>query len=335
MFTQDSRTESFLTQMGVKYRYTNDLHLTSLPCGWDVANNARPVPRREDAIVDYAALMESGSAAPAVIVHYANDSIQVLDGVQRLAAALLAGFTRFSAYVVDCDSDDTLAAINALANVRLQGHAEKPEWTKRNAVQRLVIERGMSAAEVAQLGGWKRSEVEQLACVLDWGFHIRCVGGPDHLPDGIIRRISDVASKDAMRAAHKPVAAFLISLRDSRLSTDEALPHVDEFFAPITKQRTMADAYSERLESFLSNPEVEIRLHGRRTYSISGDVNLRRAMKSCISILDGILESGEEIRYVDEFFKLSKHIESRLRKLAPHCPQPDSPRVPADKWQKI
>lgn len=65
MFTKDSRTETFLAQMGVTFRYTNTLTLADLSPGWDQQNLARPVPKREEAVMEYATLMESGSPAPA------------------------------------------------------------------------------------------------------------------------------------------------------------------------------------------------------------------------------------------------------------------------------
>jgi hypothetical protein len=67
MFTKDSRTENFLTQMGVEFRYSNDVRFSDLESKWRLHNIARPVAIREDAVAEYATLMENGSAAPAVI----------------------------------------------------------------------------------------------------------------------------------------------------------------------------------------------------------------------------------------------------------------------------
>jgi hypothetical protein len=335
MFTTDNRTEAFLKFLGVKFNYTNNLTMEALHGGWDVVNAGRPQARRENAINEYAALMESGSPAPAVIVRRLPDGkISVLDGVQRLAAAIKSGFTRFSAYVVDTDSEDMIESIRSLANVRLQGHTEKPEWQVRNAVQRLVIDRGMSAKEVARLGGWKPANIERLETVLRCGFQIRCIGGPQQLPDGIVFRISEVASDDELRIAAKPVAAFLNAVNKGRFSTEDALPYIDRFFAHVAKRSEAVAVYGERLQEFLEEPEVETRLHGRASPGMAADVNLRRAMKTCIGILDRIAEDGGTLRYVDEFFRLNKQIDARLRKHAPHCAKPDTPRTPADKWAK-
>jgi hypothetical protein len=85
MFTTDSRTETFLTQMGVSYQYTNTVSFGSLRRGWENRNIARPTPQREQAIWEYALLMEQGSPAPAVILHETDKGLDVLDGVQRLS----------------------------------------------------------------------------------------------------------------------------------------------------------------------------------------------------------------------------------------------------------
>src|SRR6056300_750436 len=158
MFMKDSRTENFLTQMGVSFSYSNNISFGDLERDWQEKNMARPTPIREDAVIEYASLMESGSAAPAPILFQGKGVLEVLDGVQRLSAASLSGSTRVSAYIVECDSIDVVTAIRVLANARLQGRQEQPEWTRRRAVEVLVINRGMSVDEVARMGGWQRGD---------------------------------------------------------------------------------------------------------------------------------------------------------------------------------
>lgn len=329
MFTKDSRSEAFLTSVGVQYRYCDDLKFNALPAGWETVNHGRPVSLRDDAVLEYASLMESKSPAPAVIVRELKDStLVVLDGLQRLAAAREAGFTRFAAYVVTTDSDDLAEAIRVTANARLQGHAEAPEWTKRNAVQRLIIERGMSPEDVSALGGWRAADLKRLAQILDWGFQVRCIGGPQSLPDGIINRIAESTTKDELRRAAKPIASFLNTLDKARFSTSDAEPYIDEFFRPAAKP----SVYDERLQEFIETEEVETRLHGRVSPGLSVGVKVRRSLRTALSILDAAIGDSEKLQYVDEFFKLTKQIDERLRKLAPHCKAADKPRVPADKW---
>ena len=330
MFTQDTRSEAFLTSIGVRYRYCDDLKLSGLPANWETVNHGRPVSLREDAVLDYAALMEAKSPAPAVIVRELCDgTLTVLDGLQRLAAAREAGFTRFAAYVVTTDSDDLAEAIRVTANARLQGHAEAPEWTKRNAVQRLMIDRNMSAEDVAAIGGWRAADLKKLAKILDWGFQIRCIGGPQSLPDGVINRIAESTTKDELRRAAKPIAGFLNTLDKGRFSTSDAEPYINEFFRAASKP----SVYDERLQEFVETEEVETRLHGRVSPGLSVGVKLRRSLRVALGILDVAIGDGEKVQYVDEFFRLTKQIDERLRKLAPHCKAADKPRVPADKWK--
>ena len=183
MFTTDSRTENFLTALGVQFKYVNGILLPKdfVP-EWSSENIGRPVAVREDAVIEYAALMEQGSAAPAPILHRTERGQRVLDGVQRLSAAELNGTTRISAYVVETDSGDMLSAIRVLANSRMQGRAEPAEWTRRRAVEVLVVERGLSHAEVARMGGWKAFDIQRIADAIELQRRITSSGGPD-LPD--------------------------------------------------------------------------------------------------------------------------------------------------------
>lgn len=328
MFTKDSRTEVFLTQMGVEFRYTNNVAFSDLAPGWDCKNLARPSAKREDAILEYATLMESGSPAPAPILHQSEATYNVLDGVQRLCASQLGGATKVSAYVVLSDSDEILDAIRVLANIRLQGRQEPPEWTRRRAVEILVIQRGMSHAEVARLGGWTPADIKRLAETMDLGFAIRCIGGP-LLPDSTIEVIGKYVSKDSLPKFQKPIAAFFETLKDGKFSAQDAEPLVQEFFSPAAKPSN--NVYQERLDEIKRTPEVEIRLKGRRSTRLSPDVNLRRALRSVETIVD---EMQKPPLYIDEFFRLLKVIDRKLRALSNHNPPPDEPRVPADKWSK-
>ena len=87
MFTTDSRTENFITALGVKLEYRNGLKFPDdFATGWNTENIGRPVAVREDAVIEYATLMEAGSAAPAPILCESENGLRVLDGVQRLSA---------------------------------------------------------------------------------------------------------------------------------------------------------------------------------------------------------------------------------------------------------
>jgi hypothetical protein len=333
MFTKDSRTENFLTQMGVEFRYTNSVTLSDLADGWDKVNLARPVPVREEAVIEYATLMEGGSSAPAPILYdEKGEGYVVLDGVQRLSAARLAGYTKLAAYVVSCDSVETLTAIRVLANIRLQGRAEPPEWTRRRAVEVLVVQQGLSADEVARMGGWKSSDISRLADILVYGAKIIDIGGPE-MTDGLIDIVSKHATASQLEATSEPIASFLTTIKSAKFSAKDAESYVAEFFAPITKTAKQFATYSTRLEDFQSQPEVQTRLTGRRGNAMRRDVVLLRTLKSAETTLDELILEQGDVPYVDEFFRIMKSINEKLKTVAPN-PTATSARVPADMWAK-
>lgn len=331
MFTKDNRTENFLTQIGVDFSYTNNLTFPDLLEGWEKINLARPVPIREDAVEEYATLMMGGSAAPAPIVCKTKMGHDILDGVQRIAASQLSGATRFSAYVVKSDSVDVVSAIRVLANARLQGRAEPSEWTRRNAVKVLVIDRGMSVEEVAQMGGWRPSDVAATARVLEWSKTIESIGGPE-LPDVMLITISKHVCEKDLAKSPRAIAKFLQLIKSARLSTSDAEPFIEDFFRPITKASKIHDIYQQRLDAISQSPEIDARIKGRKSQGPTPDVNLRKSLKSAVTILQQIESSGDGIVYVDEFFKLVNEIEDLLHKLSPSHKQPVLARVPADLW---
>lgn len=331
MFTKDTRTETFLTQMGVDFRYTSRVVLTDLSNRWDKENLSRPVPLREDAILEYSMLMDSGSLAPAPILHSTNDGYCILDGVQRISAAVLSGSIKLSAYIVTCDSDDLLAAIRVLSNARLQGRPEPPEWTRRRAVEILVIQRHLSVEEVARMGGWRVSDIKTIARALDWNAAILASGGPQ-LPDNMIDVVSQCVSKTDLETAAKPTSEFLQVIKSARFSVVDATPFIQEFFAPVGKSNKRHKILSERLAAFKSEPEVQVRICGRKSPGIPKDVNLRRTLKAVVTVLEEIEQSGDPLLYVDEFFKLLKDIDKKLHTLSKKYPKAIEVKVPADRW---
>lgn len=332
VFTKDSRTENFLTQMGVEFRYTNAVSFSELANAWSETNIGRPVPKREEAILEYAALMENGSAAPAPILHGTDHGYDVLDGVQRLAAAELAGNTKLSAYIVTCDSLDMLAAIRVLSNARLQGRPEPPEWTRRRAVEILVVQRGLTAAEVARMGGWKTADVEKTARTLDWSNKIQDIGGPDDLSDAMIEVIAKRATHGELAAAPGPIAEFLRTIKRAKLAASDADEFMVDFFRPVSKASKVHEIYSSRLEQFRQDPEIVTRVLGRRGVGMRQDVNLRRLLKAASGVLDEIVASDDPLLYVDEFFQLLNGLKDQLHRISKKHDKPVTAPTPADMW---
>lgn len=332
MFTTDSRTENFLTSLGVQFKYTNGvLFPDNLVPDWNKENIGRPVAVREDAAFEYAALMEKGSAAPAPILHRTKPGLRVLDGVQRLSAAELNGTTRISAYIVDTESDDTLAAIRVLANARMQGRAEPAEWTRRRAVEVLVVDRGLSCSEVAQMGGWKTADVQRIADAIELQRRIEAVGGPD-LPDVMLAALKPYLQKSGiLEQAAEPVAGFLNTIKQSRISVADAEPYLSAFFEPIAKSANPFKTFAARLDELHEDPEIRSRITGRQAAALPRDVVLLRELKSADTVLDALMAHGDRVANVDEFFRILDRITKKLRQLAPNK-QPQTARVPADLW---
>ena len=333
MFTADSRTENFLTALGVQYEYVNGILLTAdFAPGWNTENIGRPVAIREDAVIEYASLMEAGSAAPAPILHRNdNGQLRVLDGVQRLSAAELNQSTRISAYVVTTTSEDSLASIRVLANARMQGRAEPAEWTRRRAVEVLVVQRGMSAAEVARMGGWRASDIAKLADAIELQSRITNAGGPE-LPDLMLAELRQhIQLAGIIDKATEPVVGFLNTLKQSRISVSDAAPYIEDFFRPLPKNSVPFREFSERLNDVHEDPEIRARLTGRQSSELPKDVVLLRTLKSAETTLEHILTHGERVANVDEFFRILDRLTKQLKSVAPNK-QPKQVRVPADMW---
>lgn len=332
MFTTDSRTENFLTSLGVKFNYVNGIMLPGdfVP-DWNTDNIGRPVAVREDAVIEYASLMEAGSAAPSPVLGKTEHGFRVLDGVQRLSAAALNETTRVSAYVVRTDSDDLLASIRVLANARLQGRAEPPEWTRRRAVEVLVVERGMSSAEVAQMGGWKPADVKKIAEAIELQTRITHAGGPD-LPDTLLAELKPYVKGKLLAQATDPIVGFLHTLKKSRISVSDATPYVASFFAAMPKAADPFKVYTERLKGLHEEAEIRARLLGRQVTELPRDVVLLKALKSAETVAGEILTHGERVPNVDEFFRILNRITDQLKSIAPNK-KAKTTQVPSDLWK--
>jgi len=333
MFTPDSRTENFLTQLGVKFEYRSGILLPSdfAKC-WNTENIGRPVAIRDEAVLEYESLMQSGSAAPAPILVESLDGLKVLDGVQRVSAAELHGTTRISAYIVLTDNIDTLAVIRVLANARLQGRAESAEWTRRRAVEVLVCDRGMSAAEVSAMGGWQKSDIEKLSRSIELQGRINHAGGPK-LPDTILCLLADkLPQSGLLEKAPEPTVGFLQTLKISGLSAKDVEPYVAIFFAPLHKGANPHKTYVNRLDSIHEDPEIEARLTGRRPVEVPKDISLLKALKAANTLADQVLGQGMKLKNADEYFRILDRIMKKLRVIAPNREKVVE-RVPADMFR--
>ena len=148
-------------------------------------------------------------------------------------------------------------------------------------------------------------------------------------PDGWL---SSSTSQAELTASAKPIAGFLNTIKIAKFSNGDATPYIREFFKSITKKSKRHETYTSRLEDFRAQPEVTTRITGRKGPGLPRDINLRRALATVEGIVDGIIESGEPVPYIDEFFKMLKSLDTKLHSLAKRHQKPVTTRVPADKW---
>jgi len=317
MFCKDSRTEQFLTQLGVEWKYVDKIKYEQLAPNWESQNLGRPKARIEEAMIEYGTLMESGSPAPAPILQDAENFFPVLDGVQRLGGGQLIGCTSFPAYIVSA-SEDIARLIRILSNHRLQGgYSETAQWSLQQAVAHLVVAMGMSCQEVARLGGWKSAAVEKEEQYQRLSFKIRCIGGPEELNKGIVEQIGKVVDFDAIEAAKEPVAQFCQDLKRGRFGNGEAKPYIDQFFDATAKipKGKLHKELTRRLDVFHADREVKTRLDGRPSQRRDPETKLRGAMRTLLTVTEEVLKTKTEIPYVDEFFQLLNQIRANLQKL--------------------
>lgn len=317
MFVKDERTDAFIKRFGVIWRYSNKVAWDQLIPNWRQVNLGRSRAKVEDAVLEYASREEKGKSFPPAPILWAKESgWQVLDGVQRLFAQELLGVKEFSAYLVTTDSDLLAHKIRVFANQQLNGgHCDEPQWTKRQAIQILVIDGGDSLAEVARIGGWELPGMEEDLRYLETNFKLRCAGAPEGMFKGIVLAIADQLNPDDLKKAPKPIAEFCRDLKRGRFGNGESAPYVNAFFTAERKRGNLHEQFTENLERFHKDKEVKTRLEGRAPSRRNADVKLRSVLRSVLTVTEELVAAEEEIVYLDEFFQLLNQIKTNIQKI--------------------
>lgn len=270
MFQHDKRTEGWLDSLGVQYEYKESIGIDELAPGWDVINAGRPdaEPKIQDAIATYAELMESGSAAPATIVWHGRDGYDVLDGVQRTHAAILADFHNFAAFVVKC-SDSTRQKIRIAANIATTTAAPvDPEWCIAKLVEEWMINGSDSAKDIAGLCRRSVAEVESVYRRLTTRAHIASVcGGKDKvsLKAGVIDAIAEATTPADFDDAPKAISSFVRILDKCNFRNGEAVRFVREFFGVKRGgNASLETRLRSKIREIERDPFVARRLSGQR-----------------------------------------------------------------------
>ncbi len=318
MFVKDSRVENLLTRFGVSWKWTNNLNFKMLAPNWKLHNKGRSKAIDEDVVLEYAALIQVGSSPPGGIYWKVKHGLEILDGVQRLSAEEYLDATTFSGYVIVTDSEIIALQIRLFANHLLSGHPEQTEFTRRRAIQHLIIEGGMSVNDVARLGGWTKKAVEDDYHSMTALFGLHCIGFEGNLPKGVLIAIAKHSEKEDYKKASQPIAQFCDELRRAKFNNGESETYIKEFFSNIKRngKETLHDQYNERLQSFHDDPEVQSRLEGRQSSRQKDDIKLRASMKRVLTITDELIKEKVQIAYLEEYFQMWNKIEDNLKKLS-------------------
>jgi hypothetical protein len=321
MFTTDSRTERFLDEIGAKWEYTNGMTFERLEDGWGTENLGRSQAKIEAAIESYGALADRGSQPPAPILWAPQPTMnhKVLDGVQRLLMAERRNPASFSAYRVNTDSEAMAKRIRVFANYRLHGgYQESAEWTLEHAVTLLLGAGEMTLEEVADLGGWTQSVVRDKKQVVDFRHAIHGVGGPERLTDSIVRVIAKHAAREDFAAAPAPLAGFFNNIQRMQLSAAEAEPYVEQFFSVARSKGKLFDQFSAKLTTFRADEDVAARLADptrKRYQPMTAEGRVLRALKAALTTAQRVLDSGEPIHDMAEYFQTVGQIRKILQQI--------------------
>jgi hypothetical protein len=171
----------------------------------------------------------------------------------------------------------------------------------------------MSCAEVAKMGGWRETDIQRLSEVMEFGFKLRCIGAPN-LPDVLVQSIREKIGIEQIHKAPQPVVEFLIASQQAKFATTDLEPYLTDFFAPYPGHNWQEE-FGTRLQNFMLSEEVQVRLHGRRGQPLSHDVNLRRALRTVLTVMDNIAETNSKLPYIEEFQQLINTITKKLKAL--------------------
>jgi len=332
MFTTDSRTERFLDSLGVVWKYTNEMTFGALTREWEKNNIGRSQNTIESAIRDYGNLMTKGSAAPAPILwrNPQTKSYEVLDGVQRLMAEQARMPATFSAYIANTDSASMVEKIRVFANYRLQGGYQEPaEWTLAQAIFHLVNTGKFTVEDVAEIGGWSPSVVRDKKEVMDCGFNVRRIGGPEKMTDSILRVVAKHSQHSDFDTAPAAVGEFLSELQSTKMSAEDATPYVEEFFSINRGKGRLHEQFKEKLDEFREDEEVEMRLADptRRRHQVqTPEIKLMKSLKATLTAAKQAYTSKTRIAFMEEYFHVLGQVQDTLKLIETASRKKGTPR---------
>jgi len=321
MFTHDTRTENFLTSLGVKFEYSESVQMHELRPDWQVANLGRKEAIDDDAVAEYGMLMEQGSPAPAVIVIKGQRGYEILDGVQRISGADLIGATSFAAYIISSRTKlRTQRMIRIAANARINGqHTPDKTFLLSQAVEILYFTDSCSAEDIGRCIGRKTDDVKREIRFQKTSKLMTKVGFSGRLSKHIISKVGEHAQQDDWSKAAGPLREVCEVLETCKFRNGHADEIIEEFFdVKRIKSKDRAVQFGSKLATLKEHPEIRIRMDGRmRRPNID---NILPKMRAAATVVKKAYASGDrihDIEYSQLIADSLREIHDGLRKITP------------------
>ena len=168
------------------------------------------------------------------------------------------------------------------------------------------------------MGGWSVATVRDKKECMDCGFTIRTIGGPEKLPDSIIRIVSRNTAQADFNVGRAPLAEFFNDIRHMKMSAEEAEPYIDQFFAIQRTKGQLHEQFTEKLNEFREGEDIATRMAdpSRRRYQpMTGEGRLLKAIKAALTSAEKVRDSRENIPYIAEYFQLLGRIRKVLQQI--------------------
>lgn len=302
-FTTDERTVNYLKRIQLPFKFYAKIKIVDLCPDWKLNNAGREVPIDEDAVCEYADLMEHGSPAPAIIVIFTEKGVEILEGVQRILALELVGGTDFAAYVVPRDTSlPNQRLIRVTANAGIHGdHAPARGFTLAQSVAILYFEHNVPIEQIALASLKRPIEIEKEILYQTQVRLIKDAGYSGFLTNRqtskwLVTEIAKNSDPNDWVIAPVPCCAFLHLLDDCRFANGQSTRVVKTMFD--IDRSVGANRYvqlTENLEKVRELPEVSQKLQKPRKSQLD---KLLPEVKSVKSILQKACDDGDIIHSV-------------------------------------
>lgn len=321
-FTSDTRTETFLDQLDVKWEYKKRIPFGEFGKDWRTINMGREFVMDDDAVEEYAMLMESGSPAPAVLLIQKRNGLRILDGVQRVFAADMLKEKFVGAYVIALRTTERMQrAISSCANTRINGsHTPPKEWMLSHAVELMFFGDGYTAAEISKMSGRPVAKIED---EITFQCGQRQMGSTGYTGKLLSRgkkwlttQIAKASDESDWLLAPNEIRGMLEVVEACDFKNGQADGPIESFFDVDRRAKRRDGQFAGNLEKLKSHPAVSVRLgaHVRSNHV----ENILPALRGALTSAAKSLEDGDVIRdkaYADAIADTFRDFKQALQKL--------------------